>query len=78
MRGSDETSGALFSCVDVDEHIPARNPLHKIRQVVNEALVSLDAEFAAFHADFDRPSTAPERLIRASPVQILFSTKSFF
>jgi hypothetical protein len=47
MRGSDETSGALFSYVDLEERIPARHPLRKIRQVVNDALVSLDAEFAA-------------------------------
>jgi hypothetical protein len=37
MRGTDETSGSLFSYVDLDEHIPARHPLRKIRQVVNDA-----------------------------------------
>ena len=46
-----------------------------IRQVVNDALVSLDAEFAALYADFGRPSIAPERLIRASLLQILFSIR---
>jgi transposase len=76
MRGSDETSGALFSYVDLEERIPARHPLRKIRQVVNDALVSLDAEFAAVYADFGRPSIAPERLIRASLLQILFSIRS--
>jgi transposase len=76
MRGSDETSGALFSYVDLEERIPARHPLRKIRQVVNDALVSLDAEFAALYADFGRPSIAPERLVRASLLQILFSIRS--
>jgi transposase len=76
MRGSDETSGSLFSYVDLEERIPARHPLRKIRQVVNDALVSLDAEFAAIYADFGRPSIAPERLIRASLLQILFSIRS--
>jgi transposase len=76
MRGSDETSGSLFSYVDLEERIPARQPLRKIRQVVNDALVSLDAEFAALYADFGRPSIAPERLIRASLLQILFSIRS--
>jgi len=76
MRGSDETSGALFSYVGLEERIPARHPLRKIRQVVNDALVSLDAEFAALYADLGRPSIAPERLVRASLLQILFSIRS--
>jgi len=76
MRGMDETSGSLFSYVDLEERIPARHPLRKIRQVVNEALASLDAEFEALYTDFGRPSIAPERLIRASLIQILFSVRS--
>jgi transposase len=76
MRGTDETNGSLFSYVDLEERIPARHPLRKIRQVVNDALASLDAEFEALYADFGRPSIAPERLIRASLLQILFSVRS--
>jgi len=40
MRGTDEASGSLFSYVDLEDRIPARHPLGKIRQVVNEALAS--------------------------------------
>ncbi|WP_353351908.1 IS5 family transposase, partial [Aquicoccus sp. SU-CL01552] len=76
MRGTDETRGSLFSYVDLEERIPARHPLRKIRQVVNDALASLDAEFEALYTDFGRPSIAPERLIRASLLQILFSVRS--
>ncbi len=76
MRGTDETSRSLFSYVDLDERIPARHPLRKIRQVVNDALVSLDADFEALYIDFGRPSIPPERLIRASLLQILFSVRS--
>jgi len=76
MRGTDETSGSLFSYVDLDGRIPARHPLRKIRQVVNDALASLDAEFEALYTDFGRPSIPPERLIRASLLQILFSVRS--
>ena len=75
MRGTDDRSGSLFSYVDLEERIPARHPLRTIRQVVNDALVSLDAEFAALYADFGRPSIAPERPIRASLLQILFSIR---
>ena len=76
MRGSDETSGSLFSYIDLEARIPARILLRKIRQVVNTALGSLDATFAALYTDFGRPSIAPERLIRASLLQILFSIRS--
>jgi hypothetical protein len=42
MRGSDEVTGSLFSYVDLEECIPSRHPLRKIRSVVNDALGSLD------------------------------------
>ena len=76
MRGTDETSRSLFSYVDLGKRIPERHPLRKIRQVVNDALASLDADFEALYIDFGRPSIPPERLIRASLLQILFSVRS--
>lgn len=76
MRGSDQVTGSLFSYVDLEERIPARHPLRKIRAVVNDALRSLDAEFDRLYAGEGRPSIAPERLIRASLLQILYSIRS--
>jgi transposase len=76
MRGTDEASGSLFSYVDLEQRVPDRHPLRLIRRVVNDALASLDAEFAALYTDFGRPSIAPERLIRASLLQLLFSIRS--
>ena len=76
MRGSDERCGSLFSYVDLDERIPARHPLRKIRAIVNDALAALDTEFAKLYAVDGRPSIAPERLLRAALIQILFSIRS--
>ena len=76
MRGSDEVTGSLFSYVDLEERIPARHPLRKIRAVINDALRSLDADFDRLYAGEGRPSIAPERLIRASLLQILYSIRS--
>jgi transposase len=76
MRGTDHATGSLFSYVDLEERIPARHPLRTIRQVVNDALASLDPEFDRLYATEGRPSVAPERLIRASLIQILFSVRS--
>ncbi len=62
--------------MDLEERIPARHPLRKVRQVVNDALASLDADFELLYSAEGRPSIAPERLMRASLVQILFSVCS--
>jgi transposase len=76
MRGRDEVAGSLFSYVDLEERIPARHPLRMVREIVNDALASLDAEFDRLYSSEGRPSIAPERLLRASLIQILFSVRS--
>ena len=76
MRGTDEAAGSLFSHVNLEGRIPARHPLRKIRQVVNDALARLDADFDRLYSAEGRPSIAPERLMRASLIQILFSVRS--
>ncbi len=75
MRGSVRISGLPFSHIDLASSIPACHPLPKIRQVVNDALGGLTAAFAVLCADSWRPSIAPERLIRASLLQILFPVR---
>ena len=76
MRGSDTQNGSLFCYVSLEDRIPARHPLRTIREVVNAALVTLDADFNELYAGEGRPSIAPERLLRAALVQILFSIRS--
>lgn len=60
MRGSDKTSGALFSYVDVEARIPARHPLRTIREIVNAVLASLDPEFAELYEGTGRESIPPK------------------
>jgi transposase len=76
MRGRDQTSGSLFSYVDLEDRIPASHPLRKVCQIVNDALANLDGDFDRLYSAEGRPSIAPERLLRASLVQILFSVRS--
>jgi transposase len=66
----------MFSYVDLEERVPAAHPLRKIRKIVDAALLALDAEFAQLYAASGRPSIAPERLLRAALIQILFSIRS--
>ena len=76
MRGADERSGSLFSYVDIEERVPARHPLRLIRELVNGALAALDRKFEKLYSSEGRPSIPPERLIRASLLQLLYSIRS--
>jgi transposase len=76
MRGSDATSGSLFSYVDLEERVPAKHPLRTIRGIVNDVLVSLDAAFERLYEGTGRQSVAPERLLRASLLQAFYSVRS--
>ena len=76
MRGEDRTIGALFSYVDIEARIPAKHPLRAMREVTNAALAELDGSFSALYERFGRPSIPPERLLRASLLQLLYSIRS--
>jgi transposase len=76
MRGQDGQTGSMFSYVDLEERVPLNHPLRKIREFVNAALAALDAAFAELYSADGRPSIAPERLLRAALIQILFSIRS--
>ena len=67
MRGTDQKSGSLFSYVDLEDRIPSSHPLRKIRQIVNDALASLDGDFDRLYSAEGRPSIAPERLLQGQP-----------
>jgi transposase len=47
-----------------------------IRTIVNEALCALEREFTALYARIDRPSIAPEKLLRAMLLQAFYSIRS--
>jgi len=76
MRGEDRTSGALFAYVDVEARIPAKHPLRAMRGLTNAALAELDGAFSALYVGFGRPSIPPERLLRATLLQLLYSIRS--
>jgi transposase len=76
MRGEDRMSGALFSYVDVEARIAAHHPLRTMRRLTNAALAELDARFSALYEGIGRPSIPPERLLRASLLQLLYSIRS--
>jgi transposase len=79
MRGADTYNEALFTTVKLEDFVPAAHPLRTIRQWVNESLTKMDAKFSAmYEADVKggRPSIAPEKLMRAMLLQVLYSVRS--
>lgn len=76
MRGMDQRSGSLFSYVDIEARVPANHPLRHVRQLINAALAELDGQFSALYSSEGRPSIPPERLIRASLLQLFYSIRS--
>jgi len=79
MRGSDGYNESLFSTVRLEDFVPANHPLRPIRAWMNEALAKMDERFSAmYEADVKggRPSIAPEKLVRAMLLQVLYSVRS--
>jgi transposase len=76
MRGEDRTDEGLFSYVDIEARIPAKHPLRAMRRLANAALAELDGAFSVLYEACGRPSIPPERLLRATLLQLLYSIRS--
>jgi transposase len=76
MRGDDRQQHELFSYGGLDERIAADHPLRRIRALADQALARLTTRFDAIYGDAGRPSIAPEKLLRAMLLQVLYSVRS--
>jgi transposase len=76
MRGDDRQQHELFSYGGLDERIGADHPLRRIRTLADAALARLSSGFDAIYGDVGRPSIAPEKLLRAMLLQVLYSVRS--
>ncbi|MDB5650695.1 MAG: transposase for insertion sequence NGRIS-8b, partial [Hyphomicrobiales bacterium] len=76
MRGLDLTSGSLFSYVDLDARVLQKHPLRAMHDLVNASLAAMDASFEALYKAERRPSIPPERLLRATLWQMLYTIRS--
>lgn len=76
MRGADITQEELFSVRTLEERIPKDHPLRKLRAVVDVLLRTMDSDLAVLSAKTGRDSIPPERLLRASLLQVLYAVRS--
>ncbi len=76
MRGSDGMQETLFTMAKLDDFVPADHPLRAVQVLVNTALGRLNGLFNEMYADGGRASIAPEKLLRALLLQVLYSIRS--
>jgi len=76
MRGADHEQSFMFSYISAEQRVPQDHPLRAIRAMADKALKDLDQRFAGMYAVLGRPSIAPERLLRALLLQVLYTVRS--
>jgi transposase len=66
----------MFAYVSVEERVPSDHPIRPLRVLVDSILVELDSVLATRYAEGGRPSIPPERILRASLLQVVYSVRS--
>jgi transposase len=76
MRGHDEQQWEMFSYGSLEQRVAADHPLRRIHVVVKAVLGRMAGRFDDLYAETGRPSIAPERLLRAMLLEVLYSIRS--
>jgi transposase len=76
VRGDDVQQSGVFSYLSAEERVPKDHPLRPIREMVDAALKEMSPLFESLYSRFGRPSIAPEKLLRALLVQVLYTVRS--
>ena len=76
MRGKDHQQSGMFSYISAEQRVPKDHPLRAIRVMVDAALKESSWRFDAVYASSGRPSIAPEKLVRALLLQVLYTVRS--
>src|SRR3989441_6155339 len=76
MRGEDQQQNHIFSYLSPEMRVRKDHPLRAIREMVDEVLTQLSRRFDTMYSRVGRPSIAPEKLLRAQLLQMLYSIRS--
>ena len=66
----------MFSYISPEQRVPQDHPLRPLRPMTDEALQQLKPRFNSLYAKIGPPSIAPEKLLRALLLQVLYSVRS--
>ena len=73
MRGDDLQQAGMYSYLSPEQRVPQKHPLRAIRKLADAVFVELSPQFDKMYARMGRPSIAPEKLLRALLLQVLYS-----
>jgi len=76
MRGRSDRQSDLITLINVEDRIPAKHPIRRIKGMVDAVLRRLDGEFETMYAPMGRASIPPERLLKAKVLQALYTVRS--
>jgi transposase len=76
MRGADYEQSWMFSYISAERRVPKAHPLRVLRAMADTALKDLNQRFDGIYAALGRPSIAPDRLLRALLLQVLYTVRS--
>ena len=76
MRGDHEQQAGMYSYISPEQRVPADHPLRPLRKMTDEIFKQLSPRFDKLYSRVGRPSIAPERLLRALLLQVLYSVRS--
>ena len=76
MRGDDRNDVDLFSYISPEQRIPKDHPLRMLRDLVDSVLLELSPHLKELYSHTGRPSIAPEKLLRALLLQVLYTVRS--
>jgi len=76
LRGDEQLQSGFIVMTSLEDVVPDDHPLRAIRALVDAALTEMSPTLESLYASRGRPSIAPEYLLRAQLVQILYAIPS--
>jgi transposase len=76
MRGVDVQQATMYSYLSAEERVPLNHPLRAVRKLTDKILGELSKLFSRMYSQMGRPSIAPEKLLRALLLQVLYTVRS--
>ncbi|NUM58994.1 MAG: IS5 family transposase [Bdellovibrionaceae bacterium] len=77
MRGYKENQQEdMFSYISMEDSIPKKHPLRKIKAMVDTLLDEMWSDFDGLYSGTGRPSIPPEQILKALLLQVLFTIRS--
>ena len=76
MRGNQDEQYEVFSYIPLEQRVSRDHPLRRVREMADRALQELSPWLDQLYAQVGRPSVAPEQLLRALILQVLYTIRS--